>query len=144
MNEQQIQAFFADHVHVPDHFGYASGVEITQIEKDFGLGILTVGDSSFNPGGTVHGGALFTLADTVAGGFVLMNGGNCVTSHASFDYFRPACGPAITCRVTPKKMGRGLCIVAVELTDVASKVVAAGTFTFYMLGDEGGNLPKKT
>ena len=49
------------------------------------------------------------------------------------EFLRPAEGPAITCVATPKKEGRTLSVIQVELSNAQGKLVATGTFTFFMM-----------
>ena len=55
----------------------------------------------------IHGGAMATLADTVAGCCACSKGGNCVTASSSMEFLRPAQGD-LFCEATPKKLGRQL------------------------------------
>ena len=60
-------------------------------------------------------------------------GGTCVTSGCSIEYLRPANGSKIYCTATPKKLGRTLSVVALEMTNDQGVVVATATYTFFML-----------
>ncbi len=131
MNDASIRDLLDNYVNIPTHFAHANGVTVTHIDHQHGVGVLQVGETSYNPGKTVHGGALLTLADTVSGCFVAACGDStCVTTNATMEFLRPANGPTITCTATPKKMGRRISVVAVTLTDIAGKTVATGTYTF--------------
>lgn len=132
MTDPQTPAIFAA-VNAPHQFSYENGIVVTEARADYGRGVLTVGPDSINPHGQVHGGALATLADTVAGTCACAPGGSCVTSGCSMEFLRPALGPEIVCEAVPKKRGRHLCVVAVTLTNAVGKVVCTGTYTFYML-----------
>ena len=66
MTDPQTPAIFAA-VNAPHQFSYENGIVVTEARADYGRGVLTVGPDSINPHGQVHGGALATLADTVAG-----------------------------------------------------------------------------
>ncbi len=134
MLEQRVKNLLDNYVNVPHHFAHANGITVTHIDSQCSRGELVVGDTSCNPGGKVHGGALLTLADTVSGCYVVANSdSSCVTSNTSMEFLRPADGPLITCVATPKKMGRAISVMAVTLTDARDKVVATGTYTFYMV-----------
>lgn len=134
MSEQPID--YADFlVNRPHQFSYESGIRITRLEPGLCEGELTVGPNSLNPHGTVHGGALATLADTVSGCCACSRGGNCVTANSSMEFLRPAGGKRIRCRATPKKLGRILSVISFSMTDDLERTVATGTFTFYMLGE---------
>lgn len=136
MNQQEIQAILKKYVNVPTQFSNFNGITVTHIDETHSRGQLDVCLTSLNPGGKVHGGALMTLADTVAGAYVGTIGGSCVTSNANMEFLRPADGPCITCTATPKKLGRAISVMALTLTDTAGKVVATGTYTFFMLSND--------
>ena len=73
------------------------------------------------------------LADTVGGCCACSKGGSCVTSGCSIEYLRPANGSKIYCTATPKKLGRTLSVVALEMTNDQGAVVATATYTFFMM-----------
>lgn len=120
-------------VNKPHQFSFENGMLVTHAEPGLVRGELTVSENSVNPHGMVHGGALTTLADTVAGCCACSKGGHCVTSNCTMEFLRPAYGKKIYCEATPKKMGRSLSTIQVSLTNEEGAVVATGTFTFFML-----------
>ena len=120
-------------VNKPHQFSYENGMLVTYAEPGLVRGELTVGENSINPHGMVHGGALTTLADTVAGCCACSKGGHCVTSNCTMEFLRPAYGKKIYCEATPKKMGRSLSTIQITLTNDSGSVVATGTFTFFMM-----------
>lgn len=120
-------------VNKPHQFSFENGMLVTHAEPGLVRGELTVSENSVNPHGMVHGGALTTLADTVAGCCACSKGGHCVTSNCTMEFLRPAYGKKIYCEATPKKMGRSLSTIQVSLTNDEGAVVATGTFTFFML-----------
>ena len=73
------------------------------------------------------------LADTVGGNCACARGRSCVTASQSMEFLRPAEGPYITCVATPKKEGHTLSVIQVELSNEEGKLVATGTFTFFMM-----------
>lgn len=121
-------------VNQPHQFSYENGVTVTQVRPGYARGELKIGPNSINPHGNVHGGALATLADTVAGSCACSRGGRCVTANSTMEFLRPANGSTIFCEATPKKLGRSLSVIQVVLTNDAGKEIASGTFTFFMLG----------
>ena len=94
-------------------------------------------DWQINEKGGIHGGAIATLADTVAGSCACSRGGNCVTCSSTMEYLRPAYGD-LFCEATPKKLGRRLSVIQVEIRNAQGKTVATGTLTFFM------EVPKKS
>lgn len=118
-------------INAPRQFNYENGMELTHVQPGLTRGVLRAGPNSVNPEGHIHGGAIATLADTVAGCCACSTGGDCVTSSCSLEYLRPARGD-LFCEATPKKLGRKLSVIQVVITDSQSKTVATGTFTFFM------------
>ena len=112
-------------------FNFANGIALTHAQPGLTRGVLRAGPNSVNPEGHIHGGAIATLADTVAGCCACSKGGDCVTSSSSLEYLRPAVGD-LFCEATPKKLGRHLSVIQVVITDTTGKTVATGTFTFFM------------
>ena len=49
------------------------------------------------------------------------------------EFLRPANGSVITCVATPRKMGRTLTVIQTDMYNDEKKLVATGTFTFFMV-----------
>ena len=120
----------------PGEFSHEIGITVTSACPERAEGVLDVCADDRNPLGTVHGGCLYTLADTVAGTAVCAQGVRCVTSNGTMEFLRPAAGTRIRCVATPKKHGHLLSVMQVELTDDRGQLVATGTFTFCILHPE--------
>ena len=133
MIDPERKDFIFRSVNTPHQFSYENGVTVTHVEPGRAEGVLEVGPNSINPHGNVHGGALSTLADTVGGCCACSKGGVCVTASSSMEFLRPANGSMITCVATPKKMGRTLTVVQTDLFNDSGKLVATGTYTFFMV-----------
>ena len=131
--EGSLEEKLKERVNVSGQFSYENGVTVTRVEPDLAEGELRAGEKSLNPHGVIHGGALYTLADTVGGCCACSRGGRCVTANGTVEYLRPAQGERVSCRAWPKKMGRQLSVIAVELRSGENAVVATGTFTYAML-----------
>lgn len=134
--DRQPNLDIADIVNAKHQFSYENGVEVTHVEPGLARGILRAGPDSVNPHGMIHGGAMATLADTVSGCCACSAGGSCVTANSTMEFLRPARGD-LFCEATPKKLGRQLSVIQTTITDARGKVVAAGTFTFFMSGPAG-------
>lgn len=113
-------------------FANINGIYLTECSSEHARGQLDISENSMNPIGTVHGGALATLADTVAGSLACADGLFCVTTNCSMEFLSPGRGRVLTCVAAPVKMGRKLRVVRAEITDDNGRIVATGTFTFYM------------
>ncbi|MCD8377040.1 MAG: PaaI family thioesterase [Oscillospiraceae bacterium] len=98
-------------------------------------GELTLGKENQNPWGTVHGGALATLADTVAGACaVAATGCVCVTVDFYLNYLRPALGGKVHCAAQAEHIGKTLSVVQVRIRDEQGKALATGQFTLCRTG----------
>lgn len=114
-------------------FGPSSGVKVTAIRQYEAEGVLEVRKDTYNPLGVIHGGALFTLADTVTGTAAYTIGNRpCVTLDSSMQFLAAARGDRIHCLAKPKKLGRTIVVYDVTLTDGEERLVASGTFTFFV------------
>lgn len=114
-------------------FGPSSGVKVTAIRQYEAEGVLEVRKDAYNPLGVIHGGALFTLADTVTGTAAYTIGNRpCVTLDSSMQFLAAARGDRIHCLAKPKKLGRTIVVYDVTLTDSEERLVASGTFTFFV------------
>ena len=115
-----------------DQFAYVNGIFVTHISPGHASGELRVRPDSFNPNGIVHGGALFTLGDTVAGAAAVFGREqSCVTVNSSIEYLRPALGPVVLCEASPKKEGRSFSVMQVTMTSQQGKFLATGTYTYF-------------
>lgn len=136
MQKQTVQQMIDQHVNVPHQFAYEVGVVVTQVDRDYARGEVCLGPDSINPHGKAHGGVIMTLADTVAGCCACSRGGQCVTANQSMEFLYAGDGEKLICEAVPKKMGSSLSVVQVEIKNLQGRMVATGTFTFFMLHDE--------
>lgn len=84
--------------------------------------------------GMVHGGVLFTLMDTSSGFAVRTFGDRVVTLNGSANYLRAGKDTAkLICKAAVVKKGRGTAVVSAEVYDDSERLLANGTFTFYVL-----------
>jgi len=129
MEEKKHRLF--DFINAEHMFNYENGIELTHVEPGLTRGVLHASVDSFNSEGHIHGGAIATLADTIGGCCACSTGGDCVTSSSSIEYLRPGMGD-LFCEATPKKLGRKLSVIQISVTDTQGKLIATGTFTFFM------------
>jgi acyl-CoA thioesterase len=133
--KQQFCQALVDCMNADGHFASFSHVRLTDLSPDGTCtGVLDVAEDNLNYRGIVHGGALATLADTVAGTAVAAaTGCSCVTVNYGFNFLRPAVGSQITCSARPEKLGKHICVMHADLFDGQNTKVAAGEFTFCVM-----------
>lgn len=89
-----------------------------------------------NGNGNIHGGALYTLADNAAGYAAHTDGRRHVTLNSSMQYLRNISSGTAVAEGTVRHRGRTTCLVNVDITSKETgKLLAAGTFTFFCLGE---------
>lgn len=93
-------------------------------------GVMYVTPDLLNPYGSVHGGCLVTLADSVAGHNMAAAGKLCVTLSSTVNFLSPATGSLIRCHSRIQKLGKRVSVVAVEASDKTDQLLLSGLFTF--------------
>lgn len=78
-----------------------------------------------------HGGAIASFADT-AGDFAVAAtvGGGVPTINMRVDYLRPAAGQSLRAVARPRRVGRTVAVVDVDILDTAGRVCAVGRATY--------------
>lgn len=115
---------------------YASfmGIVTTEIKEGYAKGELIIRPEHENAVGTVHGGAIFSLADTAAGAAAASYGTRMTTVSSDFHYLSPAMGTDKLCAEAKGiKCGKKLLVFEVEVTSTEGKLIAKGTFTYFNL-----------
>lgn len=108
-------------------------IRIVELSDGFCLGELQITSDSLNSLGIVHGGALFSLADTVSAMAVCTRAARTVTVDSRFRFLRTPAGGPIRCTATPLGGQGNTLVFRCSLTDETSAEVAAGEFTFLLL-----------
>jgi acyl-CoA thioesterase len=111
-------------------FAKHNKIYITKIEKGSAEGEMLITDDNMNRYGTVHGGALFSLADTVAGAAAASHGTVCVTLSANINYFRAAVSGKIKAAAYETSRTRKTGLYEVELNDEEG-LIAKASYTYY-------------
>lgn len=107
------------------------GLEIIAMEKGHMETKIPVTESIVNPYGSVHGGALYALADITAGFTACTYGSYVSTSNGNLTYIKPGMNTEyIVCTADVLHPGRKVTSVAVKLTDDKDNLLDTGTFIF--------------
>ena len=86
---------------------------------------------SLNPYGFVHGGAIYTIADDVAGYAAHTDGNQWVTQNSTVHFLSNQSGGVLTGTAEVRHRGRRTCLVDVTITGDAGRLIAAGSFVYY-------------
>ena len=94
---------------------------------------LEIHETSKNPLGIVHGGAMYTMADCAAGIVVNTDGRRHVTQGSSMHYLKNRTEGVIRASGRVVHRGKATSLVHVEITDENGALLASGEFTFFCL-----------
>lgn len=110
------------------------GVEITDVKKGWARGEILVKNHHLNPVGAVHGGILFTLADTVGGVAAWSHGEVVTTANGSIQFLNAALNPRkIIAEATELKAGKNLLTYDIKIHDDSGKLICHTTQEYYSL-----------
>lgn len=112
------------------------GMEIMEAVDGHAKGRMKIESRMLNPYGAIHGGILFSLADTVGGAAALSRGAAIVTSTGTINFLRSTVkSRMITATATEVKAGKALSIYDVLIVDEYDRLVAKAVMTYYSLGE---------
>ena len=120
-----------------DTFSEYIGLKTTKIDFGYAEGKLVVRNEHYNPGGALHGGLLFTIADTIGGSAVLSHGYQIVTVSSHMDFLNAGINVSeVYAYAKQLKKGNKVHFVEVEIYDQYKTLLCKGMFTYYNLGIE--------
>lgn len=122
-----------DYVNENNPFMRLCGITVTEVGKDIAYAELTATPNFFNPGGTLHGGAFYTLADAAATTAARTDGFRYATIDGSIQYHRAATSGRVLATAVIRHRGRSLCSASVELKDEAGTLLADASFSIFRL-----------
>ncbi len=114
------------------------GLEIKEATPGFSRCELETTDELCNPHKVLHGGVLFSLADTGMGVALHMDldrGQHCATIEIKIAYFRPVREGRLVCATRVVQKGRRFAFLESEITN-GERLVAKATGTFVINGSE--------
>lgn len=116
-------------------FGDLLGFEFTKFEIGYSQCILQVDEKHFNPHNVVHGGVLYSMADTGMGAALyslLEKNELCATVEIKINYFKPVREGTIICDTTVIHKGKTIGVLESELKNGETLVAKAnGTYSIF-------------
>jgi acyl-CoA thioesterase len=117
---------------------FADLVGLRPVSMDTGRAVFAVKlrAEHLNPHGVVHGGVIYTLADTAMGAALttrLEVGERCVTLEIKINYLAPALEGTLTCEAAVVGRARRVGVLEARVRDEAEKLVALATGSFYIM-----------
>lgn len=112
-------------------------IELSVLELNRAECRLTLRPESTNPNGMLHGGALYTMADSTAGSAAHSDGRIYVTQNSSMNYLSNIKEGTAVAVGTVVHRGKTTCLVNVDITaEATGKLLATGSFTFFCISTE--------
>ena len=120
-------------------FNTLIGLTVHKVHKDGVTVALAVEKKVHNAAGTLHGGALATLADAAAGMATYRHyGGRPITTvELKISYFRPASEGRVYSRARLARTGATLSVAQVEIRDASKNLLAIAIVTYLLMESRG-------
>ncbi len=113
------------------NFARECGVRPELVELDRAVTTMVIEDLHRNPSGMIHGGVLFTLADTTAGIAARADGRMYVTQNAGIQFLAGQRGGTLRAEGTVIHRGRSTCLIRVDITGENGRLLATAELTFF-------------
>lgn len=105
-----------------------------EVKKGYAKGRLVIRPEHMNPIGSVHGGCIFFLCDTIGGTAAISHGTYATTISGHINYLNPAIGTStLTAVAREVKCGKNIIVCDVEVFDEKESIIAKGTFSYFNL-----------
>ncbi len=115
-----------------DAFSRHLGIEIIEFEEKYIKARIPFRAEIINNYGSLHGGALYSFADILAGTVACMTGKFCTTVTGNMNYLEPAVSKEyIYCEAKRVRAGGHLVVVKVKIKNDSGKLLDDGSFTFF-------------
>ena len=118
-------------------FAVNMGVYTTEITEDHAKGEMEVKDSSRNLNGSVHGGCLYTMADSIGGSAASAQGYRIATASGHIEYLAPALKTEkLFAEAEVVKSGKRIIVCEVRIYDDDRKILMIGLFEYTRLKEK--------
>ena len=115
-------------------FARHTGIEVLEAHDGMAVGRIVLDERHVNPIGSIHGGCIFTLVDTIAGTAFVSTEKVCTTLSSNIDFLNGAIGSKVlTATATPARIGNHIAVFDVKVTDDRDRFIARASVTFYVL-----------
>lgn len=119
------------------------GLHFTEMEKGFCRTELMITDFHLNPYGTLHGGVVYSLADTGMGGALstlLEDDEQCATIEIKINYLKSMRSGRLVCETRVIHKGKNIAFLESVVKNPEDKLVATATGTFNILNLSSRNM----
>ena len=139
MDDMKIQEALMARLNGNSQYLQSNDMKVTELRRGFARVEMIIDQQILNVHGFVHGGALFSLADTAAGAASFATGRDSVTLTGSINYIKPGKGGKLIGVATEISAGRTTGVYEVFIYNDASVLLSRATFTMFFLDGEHKN-----
>lgn len=127
----------------PGEFANLVGLRPVQLDEGRAVFAVDLRPAHLNPNGVVHGGVVYTLADTAMGAALVSRlgpGERCATLEIKINYVAPAVAGVIECEARLVERTRRIGVLEARVSDGEGRLIAIATGSFYVTNAaaEGG------
>lgn len=116
----------------------ATGIVCSEMKEGYAKGEFEVKAEHLNPINTVHGGMIFTLADTIGGVAAASWGQKCTTVSSEIHYLSPTMNSKKLIAISDVlKRGKRMSTVETLIIDDKDTKIAKMITVYYYLGKDG-------
>jgi acyl-CoA thioesterase len=111
------------------------GLRRTLMEGGRAVFALELQGAHLNPNGIVHGGVVYTLADTAMGAALVSRlepGERCATLEIKINYLAPAVAGRLSCEARVLDRTRRIGVIEAQVRDAEARLIAVATGSFYI------------
>ncbi|MBS4959510.1 MAG: PaaI family thioesterase [Clostridiales bacterium] len=115
-------------------FGKELGIQVLDIQEGYAKSELCIEKRHVNNIGSVHGGVIFTMADSCAGAASWSYGNYATTMDCTINYLNAAINSKkLIAEAKVVKHGKRIMVIQVEIVDETEEKKAIATFSFCQL-----------
>lgn len=111
----------------------SNDMKVTELRRGYARVEMVIDKQILNVHGFVHGGALFSLADTAAGAASFATGRDSVTLAGTINYMKPGKGGKLIGIATEINAGRTIGVYEVFIYNDDETLLSRATFTMFFL-----------
>jgi acyl-CoA thioesterase len=115
-----------------DHFAATCGIRLLELRLGFAKMVMEIDSRHSNRVGTVHGGAIFALADSASGAASKTGGKATVSVNTTISFVKAAKSGTLYAEATEVARSRKLSTSSVRVTDDAGELIALFQGTAYI------------
>lgn len=113
-----------------------NGLYIVEATENYAKIAVDITEKSLNPYGIVHGGLIYTLADSAMGIALATTGRMGVTLNCNIDYLAPGTGKKLIADTEIIKDGKTIVVIRVKVVDEKDTLISTVTGTYFIKSKE--------